>query len=106
MELTDSASLLTVLQENSTPKATDSGLSGTVALQVNKIKLSIKISDGQVEELNESEQPDLQLKLSEQDLSDIITGTKSFEEDFIRGDVKPEGSTGSILALCELFNKN
>ena len=34
---------------------------------------------------------------------DIVVGTESLAQGFMRGDIKPEGATGPLLALIELF---
>jgi hypothetical protein len=80
-----------------------SGGGGVVAIAVGKTKRAVfSIEDGRVGEPADGE-PGVTVPVTAKQLAAIVDGTESLAQAFMRGDVKPEGSTGPLLALIELF---
>jgi putative sterol carrier protein len=80
------------------------GLSSTVALSVDKSDPSaFRIEGGRVVATAEPAAAEVTIPLTAAQLRSILDGSESLAQAFMRGDVKPEGSTGALLAAIELF---
>ncbi|MCP3987594.1 MAG: hypothetical protein GY724_00850 [Actinomycetia bacterium] len=87
-----------------------SGDGGQVAIAIGKTKRAeFRIVDGRVTEPDgatdgESGEPvGVTIPMTAKQLAAIVGGTESLAQAFMRGDVKPEGATGPLLAAIELF---
>ncbi len=77
-------------------------VSGTVELAVGKTRQArIVIDRGRVTGVHDAE-ADVRVPLTGAQLEAVFSGSESLAQAFMRGDVKPEGSTGALLALVEL----
>jgi len=80
------------------------GLSGVVAIAVGKTdRVVFEISGGRVVAAAEPGGAQVTIPVTADQLTSILDGTESLAQAFMRGDVKPEGSTGALLAAVELF---
>lgn len=80
-----------------------SGRSGSVALLVAGAPVGLDIVDGRVVGPAPVDGAPVRVPVTADQLSAIIDGSQSLAQSFMRGDVKPEGATGPLLALIELF---
>ncbi|MGF1599563.1 MAG: SCP2 sterol-binding domain-containing protein [Acidimicrobiales bacterium] len=79
------------------------GRTAVVAFAVGQTKQAVvTIVDGRVEGPS-GDAPGVTIPLTAKQLAAIVDGSESLAEAFMRGDVKPEGSTGPLLAAVELF---
>lgn len=79
------------------------GLSGTVAVAIGKTKrAAFEITDGRVTGAGDDE-PGVTIPVTAKQLAAILDGSESLAQAFMRGDVKPEGATGPLMAAVELF---
>ena len=80
------------------------GTAGIVAIAVGKTKqATFAIVDGRVGPAEPGAEPGVTIPLTAKQLASILDGTESLAQSFMRGDVKPEGATGPLLAAVELF---
>ena len=85
------------------------GSSGVVAIAIGKTKKAVlEIVDGRVAAGRSlgSEDPDdvgVTIPLTGKQLDALVSGEESLAQAFMRGDVKPVGATGPLLAAVELF---
>lgn len=84
------------------------GSSGIVAITVGKTKRAVfEIADGKVVGAAPAGGSELvaevTIPVTAKQLAAIVDGTESLAQAFMRGDVKPEGATGPLLAAIELF---
>lgn len=90
-----------------------SGPSGLVAITIGKTKRAVlDIVDGCVVadrscgtdgDALEADEADVTVPVTKAQLGALIQGEESLAQAFMRGDVKPVGSTGPLLALVDLF---
>lgn len=83
-----------------------SGRSGTVAMTIGKKTVAVlEIADGRVVASGGSdvERAGVTIPVTGAQLSSLIDGSESLAMAFMRGDVKPAGATGPLLAAVELF---
>lgn len=86
-----------------------SGSSGLVALAIGKKQRALlDIVDGRVASAkpvtpDEAEVAGVTVPVTAAQLAAIVAGEESLAQAFMRGDVKPEGATGPLLAVVELF---
>jgi hypothetical protein len=73
-----------------------------IRFQVDAEDISVAISSEGISEIDTSD-TDLKLSISGEQLGKLCSGELSLSREYMRGDIKPEGSTSSILALCLLF---
>jgi putative sterol carrier protein len=91
--------------EASAPRA-GNGRSGLVAITIGKTKRAVlNIVDGQVTPAGEGVDGDVAVSIpvTAKQLTALMDGEESLAQAFMRGDVKPEGATGPLLAAVELF---
>ncbi|MEM7340661.1 MAG: hypothetical protein AAF467_18540 [Actinomycetota bacterium] len=80
------------------------GAGETVAITIGKTKAAaFAITDGQVAGPGDPEDAAVTVPVTAAQLDAIVAGETSLAQDFMRGDVKPVGATGPLLALVELF---
>jgi hypothetical protein len=81
-----------------------SSTSGVVAIAVGKTRqAAFEIRQGRVVAPASPADAGVSIPLSAEQLGSILDGSESLAQAFMRGDVKPEGSTGALLAAVELF---
>ena len=79
------------------------GASGVVELTIGKTKRAVlEIVDGRVSGPIEVEPP-VTIPVTSKQLGAIVDGSDSLAQAFMRGDVKPVGATGPLLAAVDLF---
>ena len=80
------------------------GRSGVVAIAVGKKKLAVlDITEGRVAVGADPASAEVTIPVTGSQLEAILSGEESLAQAFMRGDVKPEGATGALLAAVELF---
>ncbi len=85
------------------------GSSGVVAIAIGKTKKAVlEIVDGRVTDGRSVGKDDpgdvgVTIPVTGSQLEALVSGQESLAQAFMRGDVKPEGSTGPLLAAVELF---
>jgi putative sterol carrier protein len=80
-----------------------SGTSGLVALSTTSAQVGLEIVDGRVVGPVAATETAVAVPLTGPQLQAILDGSMSMAQAFMRGDIKPEGATGALLALIELF---
>jgi putative sterol carrier protein len=80
-----------------------SGLSGRVAINLDGSEVGLEIVDGRVVGAVPPAEAAVAVPLSGAQLAAILDGSVSMAQAFMKGDLKPEGATGPLLALIELF---
>lgn len=81
-----------------------SGPSGVVAIAIGKTTPAVlDIVEGRVVGAGAADEAGVTIPLTAAQLEAIVTGAESLAQAFMRGDVKPEGATGPLLAAIELF---
>lgn len=91
--------------EASAPRA-GSGRSGRVAITIGKSKRAVlDIVDGEVQPVDAAidDEPTVAVPVTAKQLAAMIEGDESLAQAFMRGDIKPVGATGPLLAAVELF---
>ncbi len=79
------------------------GRSGVVTLKIGKTRsATLSIVDGRVVGSTDVEAATT-IPFTAKQLAAVIDGSESLAQAFIRGDIKPEGATGPLVALIELF---
>lgn len=92
------------LVEASAGLADVAGHSGVVAVTIGKNQRAVlDIVDGRVVGRGSVDDVAVTVPVTTAQLDDYTTGVASMATDYMRGDVKPVGSTGAFLALLELF---
>lgn len=82
------------------------GRSGRVAITIGETKRAVlHIVDGEVAPTDPApdDEPPVTMPLTAKQLTALIHGDESVAQAFMRGDIKPEGATGPLLAAVELF---
>lgn len=80
------------------------GPSGTVAITIDtSTRAVLDIVDGRVAGSAEPDTAGVTIPVTSAQLEAIVDGEESLAQAFMRGDVKPEGATGPLLAAIELF---
>ena len=84
------------------------GPAGVVALAIGKSKRAVfEIVDGKVATVSSAGDgepaAEVTIPVTAKQLAAIVDGSESLAQAFMRGDVKPEGATGPLLAVIELF---
>ena len=84
------------------------GTAGVVALAIGKSKRAVfEIVDGKVATVASAGEgepaAEVTIPVTAKQLAAIVDGSESLAQAFMRGDVKPEGATGPLLAVIELF---
>ena len=78
-------------------------LSGVVEIAVGKTKQArFTIADGRVVGPTDDD-AGVRVPVTAKQLAALMEGSESLAQAYIRGDIKPEGATGPLLALVELF---
>jgi putative sterol carrier protein len=94
------------IAEASAPRA-GAGRSGRVAITVGKSKRAVlDIVDGEVRTPvthDADGDPEVTIPVTGKQLTALIDGEESLAQAYMRGDIKPEGATGPLLAAVELF---
>jgi hypothetical protein len=80
-----------------------SGRSGVVAVDLDGAVVGMEIVDGRVLRTVAAAEAAVAVPLTGAQLRAIVDGSLSLAQGFMRGDIKPEGATGPLLALIELF---
>lgn len=76
----------------------------TVALTIGKTKAAgFTITNGRVAGPVDPDDAAVSVPVTGAQLTALVAGETSLAQDFMRGDVKPVGATGPLLALVELF---
>ena len=75
-----------------------------VAIAVGKSVENLKILNGTIKPAGETE-PTVSIPLTKKQLDEILNGSLSLSEAYMRGDVKPEGSTRALLLAIEIFDR-
>lgn len=77
--------------------------SGVITLKIGKTKsATLSIVEGRVVGAVDEEAP-VAIPVTAKQLAAVVDGSESIAQAFIRGDIKPEGATGPLVALIELF---
>ncbi len=88
-------------------RAEASGLSDrstVVALTVGKSKRAVlRFEHGRVVGSADDDEVEVTIPFTAEQLDAVVAGRESMAQAYIRGDLKPEGSTGAFLAAVELF---
>ncbi len=82
------------------------GRSGRVAITIGKTRRAVlHIIDGEVASADPEPDvdPPVTVPLTAKQLTALLAGDESLAQAFMRGDIKPEGATGPLLAAVELF---
>ena len=79
------------------------GMSGVVAVNLDGQAVGLEIVDGRVVGAASPLEAPVTVPLTGTQLSAVLDGTVSMAQAFMKGDLKPEGATGPLLALIELF---
>ncbi len=79
------------------------GMSGVVALKLGSQAVALEIVDGRVLGPASPLEAPVTVPLTGPQLSALLDGSVSMAQAFMKGDLKPEGATGPLLALIELF---
>ena len=81
------------------------GVGGQVVITIGKTKRAeFQVVDGRVIEAGVDGDGDgVTIPVTAKQLAAIVDGTESLAQAFMRGDVKPVGPTGPLLAVIELF---
>lgn len=79
------------------------GMSGVVGLTVGGQAVALEIVDGRVVGPASPLEAPVNVPLTGPQLSAFLDGSVSMAQAFMKGDLKPEGATGPLLALIELF---
>ena len=79
------------------------GMSGVVGLKLGSQAVALEIVDGRVVGPASPLEAPVTVPLTGPQLSALIDGSVSMAQAFMKGDLKPEGATGPLLALIELF---
>jgi putative sterol carrier protein len=77
-----------------------------VAITIGKSKRAVlDIVDGEVRGVEPAvaEEPAVTVPVTAKQLAAVIDGDESLAQAFMRGDIKPVGATGPLLAAVELF---
>lgn len=75
-----------------------------VEFTIGKTKRAVlQIVDGRVAGASDAE-PEVSIPMTEAQLTAFCHGTESMSKAFIRGDLKPVGSTGALLPVLVLFD--
>jgi len=82
---------------------TVAGMSGVVALNLGGEAVALEIVDGRVVGPASPLEAPVMVPLTGPQLSALLDGSVSMAQAFMTGDLKPEGATGPLLALIELF---
>ena len=77
--------------------------SGLVSLQVDGAPIGLEIVEGRVVGPGPVGEARVAVPLTGQQLRAIVDGSLSMAQAFMKGDIKPDGATGPLLALIELF---
>jgi hypothetical protein len=78
--------------------------STVVALTVGKSKRAVlRFEDGRIVGSADDDDVEVTIPFTAQQLEAMMAGRESMAQAYIRGDLKPEGSTGAFLAAVELF---
>lgn len=92
------------LVEASAGLADGCGHSGVVAVTIGKSQQAVlDIVDGRVVGSGDADSVAVTVPVTTEQLEGYTTGAISMATDYMRGDVKPVGSTGAFLALLGLF---
>ena len=79
--------------------------SGVIAFAIGKSRRAVvSMVDGRIVGPIEAAEAeiDVSIPVTEEQLVDYLSGSESMAQAYIRGDIKPVGSTGPLLALIEL----
>lgn len=80
------------------------GLSGSIAIAIGKTKrAAFEIVDGRVSPVAADVEPGVTIPVTAKQLAAVLEGSESLAQAFMRGDVKPAGATGPLMAAVELF---
>ena len=78
--------------------------SAVVAVTIGKAEQAVlQIADGRVVGPGDEAAIDLTIPTTAEQLAAFADGSESLARSYMRGDVKPVGSTGALLALVELL---
>ncbi len=81
-----------------------SNRSTVVALTVGKsTRTVLRFEHGRVVGRGDDDTVEVTIPFTSEQLRAMIAGRESMAQAYIRGDLKPEGSTGAFLAVVELF---
>jgi len=77
--------------------------SATIELAIGKTRQAVlSMVDGRVVGKGRADDVEVSIPFTEEQLHSILTGDESLAQAYIRGDVKPVGSTGAFIAFVEL----
>jgi len=95
---------ITAMVEASNERANPGLGDATVAFTIGKTKqLTFVVAGGQVVSGAPLEQAQVKVPFKKAQLEAVVQGEQSLAQEFIRGDIKPEGSTGAFASAVELF---
>ena len=98
-----SAAWVDELVEASDDPSIRASRSGVITLKIGKTKAAtLSIVDGRVVGAVD-EEATVAVPVTAKQLAALMDGSESMAQAFIRGDIKPEGATGPLVALIELF---
>ncbi len=82
----------------------ETGLAGTAAILIGKtVQISFGIADGRIVALGDGE-PACELPFTKVQMESYLAGEMKLAVAYMRGDFKPTGSTGSILAAIDALD--
>lgn len=68
-------------------------------LKVGKSKVLVELSSKGIR-ATESAAPDVKIAMTEDQFAEIASGELSLSRAYMRGDIKPEGSTRAVIGFC------
>ena len=74
-----------------------------VAVAIGKKAQNFKIAAGTINPVGDSEAA-VRIPLTKKQLEAVLDGSLSLSEAYMRGDIKPEGSTRALLMAIEIFD--
>jgi putative sterol carrier protein len=78
--------------------------SGVVAVAIGKKQQAVlNIEDGRVVGTGDEDAVAVTVPVTSDQLTSFVDGSESVAKAYMRGDLKPVGSTGALLAFVELF---
>ncbi len=80
--------------------------SAAVEVTIGKTERAVvDVVDGRVVgSVDDDRQPDVSIPVTAAQLDDFVAGSDSMTQAYMRGDLKPVGSTGALLPMLALFD--
>ncbi len=101
------AEWIDVLAQASVAAPSAGGRSGVVAVTIGKKRRAVlTIEAGRVVGGGDDDAVEVTVPTTVDQLASIVDGSESLARAYMRGDIKPVGSVGALLALIELFESD